>query len=679
MSANLNKLSQFWQELKDRRVIRNTMLFVAVACGLMETIEIISGQLNFPGWVLRVIIFISAFGFPFIILFSWYFYFSPDGIKRYKKLSPLYLPKTNEDIEGMLLFEEDSKHIEESTKPAKQTGRILGIGAFTIIGLAAVLFIFYGGRSVPFNERDYVVLADFVNNTENPVFDKSLSTAFEVSIDQSRHINVVPRLKRQEALKRIGKPDSSFIDEDLCREIALREGAKVYIIPEISRVGKQYILSSKLQESENGELVNSMIYYCESQDEIIGALDRMSKRIRRHLGESRYKISGQSKPLAMLTTSSLDALKQWSIGDEYMDNLDFENAVAHFRMAIGLDSTFTAAKSSLGSLLYGYFDPVEGKKWLDEAIQSIDNLTDREKYGILSLYAVHVEKDLDKSIEYTRILIELYPERAGYRVNLGLDLFDLGRFEEAITEFKNAVRLDPYTIAPYSSLTYTYIAKLLQVDSAMYWAQKMISLGPENPWGYFYLGVCYIDNDELEKARNEFEKVRELSPDIQVNLYNLAHTYTILEKFELAIDVFKHIIESWPEASLAYYNLGICYEMMGADEMAIIQYEEYLSKLESEDPDNPVNLIAKGKVLTRLGRKEEGMDTGRRGFELDSTRHYAFAKLLSVQQYPEKALHHLDIAFANGYRDLCEIKLNLELSGLKNDERFLRLMEKYFY
>ena len=141
------------------------------------------------------------------------------------------------------------------------------------------------------------------------------------------------------------------------------------------------------------------------------------------------------------------------------------------------------------------------------------------------------------------------------------------------------------------------------------------------------------------------------------------------------------MLKSWPEGEGVIYDLGLCYELMGAHKQAVIQYENYLSFLESkeiESLNNPVNSIAKGIVLTRLGRKEEGMETGRRGFELDSSYNYAFAQLLAVQEYPEQALHHLEIAFANGYKDLRAIKMNLELSSLKNDERFLRLMEQYF-
>lgn len=673
--------TKLWQELKDRRVIRTTTVYVAVAFGLLELIDIISGPLNFPGWVLTVFIFISAIGFPVTTLFSWLFYFTPDGIKRYQNHHAIYLPETTEDNEGMLLFEVDSKYMEEATKPDKHLGRIYGISSFTVICLAIIFFLFYGGKSAPFNERDWIVLADFVNHTEEAIFDKSLNTAFEISINQSRHINVVPRKRMQEALKRIGKESGTVIDEVLCREIAIREGAKVFIMPEISRVGQQYILTGKMQETEKGTVVTSDIFYCKSQDEIIGTLDRMSKKMRRHLGESRYKISGQSKPLAEVTTSSLEALKQFSLGQGYHLNIDFKNAVGHYKNAIGLDSTFTAAKASLGNILYEHFDPEEGKKWLDEAIQSVDDLTDHEKYSILAFYASNVDKDLAKSIEFTRIIIVLYPDNAIARNNLGWYLLNQGRYEESVTEYKKTIDLDPYSMLSYSGLIYNYISHLGQMDSAVFWARKMISYGPENPWGYLYLGVGYFAKDELRKARDEFEKVRELSPGIIINQYNLAHTYRALEEYELAVEVLKSIIEINPEKSDAYYYLGICYNLMGADETAVANYQKFLSMTEyqiSENPHSPVTLMAKGAVLSRLGRREEGMEVGNRGFEMDTTYHYNYAQVLALQQYTEEALHHLEIALENGFLDLCWIKMDPDLSSLQHDECFLRLLERYF-
>ena len=152
-------------------------------------------------------------------------------------------------------------------------------------------------------------------------------------------------------------------------------------------------------ETENSNVVVSEILYSKSRDEILNIMDRMTRRMRRHLGESRYQISSQSKPLQQVTTSSLDALKQYSLGFDSHISLDYTSAVSYYRNAIRIDSNFTAAKASLGNILYEKFNKEEGRMWLDEAMKSVDDLTDREKYSILALYAANVEKDLEKSIE----------------------------------------------------------------------------------------------------------------------------------------------------------------------------------------------------------------------------------------------------------------------------------------
>lgn len=681
MSSNPNKISQFWKELRDRRVIRTATVYVAVAFGLLELIDIISGPLNFPGWVLTVFIYISAIASPFVLLFSWIFYFSPDGIKRYHDHQIKYLPENTSDNEGLLLFEDSPKQFEETITPNKFSSKLIGLSSLTVICLVMVLFLFYSGKSAPFDERDWVVLADFVNHTEEMIFDKSLNTAFEISINQSRHINVVSRKRMQEALKRIGIETTTLMDEGLYREIAIREGAKVFIIPEISRVGKQYILTGKLLETENGTVVASEYLYCKSQDEIIGTLDRMSKKMRRQLGESRYKISGQSKPLSKVTTSSLDALKQFSLGIDYHLNLDFENAVFHYRNAIMIDSTFTAAKASLGNILYIKFDQEEGRRWLDEAIQSIDDLTDNEKYSVLAFYAANLDKDLDKSIEYTRMMLELDPDNAIARNNLGWYFQLQGRWKESVAEYKAAISLDPYLMLPYGGLIWILNSYLGQNDSAYFWSKQMINFGPENPWGYFYMGVAYFNMDEIDRAREKFEKARELSPGLLLNLYNLAHTYRILGEYNLAVEVLKRILELYPEESDPFYYLGICHNLMGADELAISSYQEFLSLTESqilEDPGNSAILLTKGIVLTRLGRKEEGMETGRRGYEMDTAKHYNYTQLLAVQNKTEEAFHHLEIAIETGFLDQCWIKMDPDLSSLQEEERFNWLLNHYF-
>jgi len=689
-------MSRLWQELKARNVIRICTLYVAIAFGLLELIDIVSGPLNLPAWVLTAVILISVLGFPVAVLLSWMYVYTSDGIRRYPKNVPA-VDSGNEDelisiedgsfggyayVDGKILFESEVPELTPSGKPEKHVGRIYGFSSLTLISVVLIFFLFYGAKSAPFQERDWVVLADFVNLTGEEIFDKSLNTAFGISIDQSRHINVISRKRVQEALKRIGQDAYTPLSEELCREIAIREGAKVYIVPEISRVGHQYILSGKLQETESGQVVASEIVYSEDQDGIIAQLDRISKRMRRHLGESRYKISGQSKPLAEVTTSSLDALKQFSMAIESHISMDFEKAVHFYRNAIRLDSTFTAAKASLGNILYERFDKEEGKFWLDQAMLSLDDLTEREKNGILAFYTANIEQDLDKSIQYTLMNIQMYPDDAGARNNLGWYMQNQGRYREATVHYKKAIGIDPHAMLPYAGLLWIYSHYIGEADSVIIWAHKMLEYDPDNGWAYFYLGSGYFPKGQVVQAEEAFKRCAELIPGLALNQFRLANTKRILGKYTEAVEALKRVLEFNPTFSNAYYQMGINYQLMGKAEEANSYYQRYLDINEQwlvTHPEDLGSIYFNALVLMRLGEVEKGRQTVEKAYGMDTTRHMDFAMFLAVQGEIYRATDQVELALEKGYRDYCWIKMNPDLSSLHEDERFLSLMDQYFH
>jgi tetratricopeptide (TPR) repeat protein len=667
---------------------------VAIAFGLLELTDIISGHMNLPGWSLTAVIMVSVLGFPVAVILSWLFMATPDGIRRYPK-NGQSLSEEKEDVlsiedirfsgysyvDGRIVFESDEPEFTPSGKPAKQVGRIYGLSSLSIIGLVLVFFLFYGGKSAPFQERDWVVLADFVNHTGEEIFDQSLNTAFGISIDQSRHINVISRSRIQEALKRIGLEAHTPLSEELCREIAQREGAKVYIVPEISRVGHQYILTGSLQETESGRVVASEIVYCDNMDGIIAQLDRISKRMRRHLGESRYKISGQSKPLAKVTTSSMDALKQFSLGIESHSRMDFERAVTYYRNAIGMDSTFTAAKASLGNILFERFDQEEGKIWLDEAILSLDDLTEREKNGILAFYAANIENDLDQAIRYIKLNIELYPDDLASRNNLGWYLQNQGHYREAVQHYKKAIGIDPHTMLPYGGLIWIFNEFTGEADSVIFWAKRMLEYAPDNGWSYFSLGSGYFPMGDTGLAEAAFERCAELIPGLAINQFRLANTKRVLGKYEEALDALEDILKYNPTLSNATYQMGINYQLWGKIEEAESHYRHYLNITEqwlSSHPEDLESIYFIALAQTRLGEVEKGMQTGEKAFRMDTSRHINYAMLLAVQEDANRALYQVELALENGYRDYCWIKMNPDLAALQEEERFKELLGQYF-
>lgn len=73
MPTNSNKLSQFWQELKRRGVIKVMTMYVASAFIIMEAADIMLPRLGLPDWTVTLIIIMLIVAFPIIAILSWIF------------------------------------------------------------------------------------------------------------------------------------------------------------------------------------------------------------------------------------------------------------------------------------------------------------------------------------------------------------------------------------------------------------------------------------------------------------------------------------------------------------------------------------------------------------------------------------------------------------------------------
>lgn len=547
--------------------------------------------------------------------------------------------------------------------------------------VAVIIFFIYGSTSIPFTERDWIVISDFENLTDETIFDHSLNTAFTLSINQSRYLNVLTRQRMLEALKRMEKDNITNIDEETGKEIAIREGIEIFIAPTISKVGTQYILTAKILDAKTANILKSEILYAKTEDRIIDKLDQLSKKIRRSLGESRNKISDQSKPLKKVTTSSLQALKQYSLGIESHLRLEFEKARIHYENAIRLDTNFTAAKASLGNLLFEKFDRNEGRKWLDEAIISIDNLTDREKFTILAFYAANVENDLKKGIAFTKRRIGLYPDDPAAHNNLGWYFQKQGHYNMALDEYKTTLQINPNMMLTNSGIIWIYLEHLGQMDSALIWSNRMLKYVPESSWGHFYLGSTYVGLNDFKKAEAAFLKAGVLNPEFLMNQYRLAHVYRLQGMYDKAIEVLEAILKKNIQESSAHYDLGINYNLKGEWETArrhFLAYRKIAKKWLDENSDDPKSYIYNGIVLTRLGDKDAGWDIGKRALEMESTNYFELTQLLAVQDRKSEALDYFEKALENDYRDLVWIKLHPDLQLLFKEVRFKELMNSYF-
>ena len=73
-----NKLSQFWQELKRRNVVRVITVYAGAAFVIIELINNITEPLRLPDWTPTLVIVLLGIGFPIAIIFSWIYDIHPE-------------------------------------------------------------------------------------------------------------------------------------------------------------------------------------------------------------------------------------------------------------------------------------------------------------------------------------------------------------------------------------------------------------------------------------------------------------------------------------------------------------------------------------------------------------------------------------------------------------------------
>ena len=78
MPANPNKLSQFWQELKRRKVTRTITVYAAAAFVILELVDIIAPNLRLPDWTFNFILILLCAGMVIAVIVSWIYDIHPE-------------------------------------------------------------------------------------------------------------------------------------------------------------------------------------------------------------------------------------------------------------------------------------------------------------------------------------------------------------------------------------------------------------------------------------------------------------------------------------------------------------------------------------------------------------------------------------------------------------------------
>ncbi|HUE86168.1 MAG TPA: protein kinase [Vicinamibacterales bacterium] len=533
--------------------------------------------------------------------------------------------------------------------------------------------------AIAFAERDWLLVSDFANETGDPVFDRSLHTALSAAIGQSRYVNIVPSTRIRESLRRMQRGEGSATDLATAREIALREGFRIVLAPTISSSGEAYVLTASLVAPADGVALRSDVVHARSRNDVLSAVDELSRRVRRALGEASALLGDQTQPLVQVTTRSLEALQRFSHGREAHSAQQLETARALYEEALALDPAFTAARASLGIINYEFFDREKGVELLRQAVKGIDGLTERERLSVLSFYSMAVERDLEKTLGHHKAFLAIHPDVASAHNNLGRVYLQMRRFPEAIAALQEAIRLDPDLFLAYSSLNSIYLYELGDVDATIETAKRQLARNDRAARAHAELGAAYAANGELRQAETALRRALELDPNPRFALedYRLGHVLRLQGRIEEARQVYLGILDRTPSEISAHYEAGVASLLVGDDAEArsrlrtvITQSEQYLK----QRPRDGVRWLELAAAYARLGERARARRIALDAESLTADLPVERAGLQVVLGERDAALNTLQRAVDNGYRNIMWARLMTDLHDLQGEARYEELL-----
>jgi len=366
--------------------------------------------------------------------------------------------------------------------------------------IASGLYIYWQRKSNLLTDKDTIVLADFANSTGDPVFDDTLKHPLMVALAQSPFLDIISDRKVSATLKQMTRPANTPLTVAVTREVCQRSLSKAYVAGAIAVLGSDYVVGLKAVNCHTGDTLAQAEVMAPSKQKVIGALGEAAAKLRGELGESLVTIQKFDVPLYQSTTSSLEALREASLGDRAAAETGAAEAIPHFERAVTLDPDFATAHAWLA---YEYFDIGESllaAKSATKAYELRDRATDRERMQINAIYHTFVTGDLEKAAQAYRLMADSYPRAESPHSNLGYIYAQLGQNEKFLAESQLALRLNP-SGSSYSNVAAAYMSlgnlKEAKATSA---EARAHHLGVNSDHNNMYL-VAFLEHDNATMER----------------------------------------------------------------------------------------------------------------------------------------------------------------------------------
>jgi DNA-binding winged helix-turn-helix (wHTH) protein/tetratricopeptide (TPR) repeat protein len=347
------------------------------------------------------------------------------------------------------------------------------------------------------NTGAYLV-CDFDNRTGDAIFDGTLRQALALHLAQSPHVEVLAERRVHSILGLMGRQGERLVG-DVAMEVCIRANSAAAITGTIFALGDEYVIGLQAVDPRNGDVLVTEQARAKGRNEVLSALDHAAIGLRTKLGESTVSVQRFGRLLDEVATTSLEALKAYTVGREQWLIHGEAAAKPHQLRAIELDPNFASAYSALALACNNMGQTLEAHRYMQKAYDLRERVAEHERLRLEASYHSLVTGDLFKGLDPHRLWARMRPKDFTALGNLSNSYSLLGQWDKALEAAERAIVGDSTNIIT-SNLAIALMAVGRRDD-----ARAVLERGFAQGFDAFYL---HLDAYQEAFLRGDAETMR---------------------------------------------------------------------------------------------------------------------------------------------------------------------------
>jgi serine/threonine protein kinase/tetratricopeptide (TPR) repeat protein len=414
-----------------------------------------------------------------------------------------------------------------------------------------------------------VAVAGFENLTGETSYDylkKAIPNLLITSLEQSKYLEVVSWERLNDLAGGQAGEVATPAERERWFEICRREGVDAIVMGSFTKADNLFATDAKIYDVGTRNLIRSTGSRGEGVGSILRTqIDELSREISRGVGLSERAAAKDSKPIAEVTTASMEAYEWFLKGQEYVDRFYFEEARASLEKAVEMDPDFALA----------YFYLARVYSHLAEAPRAAEAMDKFKKLGKVSpgkghdaLYVTALTALLEKDAEgYERglqAILKDYPDDVRAYAELAWHYKNQKKLDEAVAEFEKALAIDPKFGYALNLLAYTF-AEMGQIEKAIQVFERYAAARPGDANPVDSMGDLYFMTGKFDLARAKYQQALAIKPGF-ASTWKLAYLYAMDGDYEATLRWVDYLIAHAPNDGLkadGHQWKGFYYSILG--------------------------------------------------------------------------------------------------------------------